>query len=246
MATKKKQAKTRRTSTARRAAKPRAKKAKAAKKKKATAKKKPAAKKKLAKKKLVAKKRPAVRKKLAKAKKRPAARRKPAAKAPARTAPVAAKTQPATRAAAAPPPAPVTRAPEHDPREEIEMALSRRGIDSTMPALVDVLSAVARGYESGPASPPPGVVIDVDTPIADALVDRYQQGDRELDRRMHRPQVLATVGFNLDQLGLAETNEDARNVLTTLCLGSWDPSTGSHAQLDGTASFVVRFYRDGL
>jgi hypothetical protein len=241
MATKKKQAKTRRKkSTARRAAKPRAKKAKAA-KKKAAAKKKPAAKKKLVKKRPVGKKKPAVKKKLAKAKQSPAAGRKPAPKTLARTVPVAAKAPPA----AAPPP-PVTRAPEHDPREEIEATLSRRGIDSTLPSLVDVLSAVARGYKSGPVAPPPGVVIDVNTPIADALVDRYEQGDREPDRRMHRPQVLATVGFNLDQLGLAETNEDARNVLTTLCLGSWDPSTGTHAQLDGTASFVVRFYRDGL
>jgi len=239
MATKKKQAKARRKSTARRAAKPRAKKAKAA-KKKAAAKKKPAAKKKLAKKKPVAKRKAVVKKKLAKAKQRPAAGRKPAPKTLARTVPVAAKAPPA----AAPPP--VTRAPEHDPREEIEATLSRRGIDSTLPSLVDVLSAVARGYKSGPVAPPPGVVIDVNTPIADALVDRYEQGDREPDRRMHRPQVLATVGFNLDQLGLAETNEDARNVLTTLCLGSWDPSTGTHAQLDGTASFVVRFYRDGL
>lgn len=229
MATKKKQAKTRRKSTARSAAKARAKKAKPGAKKKAAAKKKPAKKaKKAAAKKVAAK--------------RAAPSRKPAPKARAAKKP-AAKT--AVRAAAAKKPAPVAAPPEHDLRDEIEVTLYRRGIDS-VPALVDVLAAVARGYKSGPATPPPGVVIDVNTPLADALVARYETGNREPDRRSHRPQVLATVGFNLDQLGLADTSEDARQVLTTLCLGSWDPGTGTHAQLDGAASFVVRFYRDGL
>ena len=227
MATKKKQPKTRRKSTARRGA---TKRAKPGKKKAAT------------------KKRT---KKATKARAKP--RRKPAVKLRARPKPAAKrKAKPAakrTTAARKPPrPAAVSRAaaaPEHDLREEIEVTLFRRDIDRATPGLVDVLSAVARGYRSGPAAPPPGVVIDVNTPIADALVTRYERGDREPDRRMHRPQVLATVGFNLDQLGLGDTGEAERAVLTTLCLGSWDPATQTHAQLDGTASFLVGFYRAG-
>jgi hypothetical protein len=129
----------------------------------------------------------------------------------------------------------------------VTAALERRGYDAGTPALVDVLTAVARGYGRGPAAVPAWVRLDVDGPLADGLVDRYERGDRSPgpDRAMHRPQVRATVDFNLEQLGLGTTPDDARNVLTTLCLGTWDPDTMTHAERDAAASFVVRWYRDG-
>src|SRR5258706_9853830 len=171
MATKKKPG---RKTTARSAAKKRGKKPKARPKAKAV------------KKKAAAKKAAAKKAAKPKAKKRVAPRPKAAARKPA-VKKAAPRRAPAARKAPAAP-----AAPQHDMREEIEVTLFRREIDTATPALVDVLTAVAKGYGSGPAAPPPGVAIDVNTPIADALVGRYEQGSREAGRRMHRPQVLAT------------------------------------------------------
>jgi hypothetical protein len=94
--------------------------------------------------------------------------------------------------------------------------------------------------------PPIALAFDIDANVADALVDRYVAGDRptELDVRVHRPSVRATVDMNVEQLDV-DAGETARATLTSLCLGSWDPARDEVAKRNAIASFIVRWYADG-
>jgi hypothetical protein len=149
---------------------------------------------------------------------------------------------PTPTAATAPPPA------AGDLRDAVIAVLRRRGYDVSDAAPVDVLTDVARGYGRGPAAAPTWIRFDTSQALAEGVVERFETGDRspDLDRRMHRPQVRSTVVDNLEQLGLtSSTDEAAREVLTSLCLGTWEPATMTNAERDGVASFLVRWYRDG-
>lgn len=184
----------------------------------------------------------------AKARKSPAGakvrRRKPARpKAGAAGArPTAPSIAPA-RFLEAPPPAPVD-----DLRTKVVRELEASGYSPPDPVVVDVVTAVAKGYREGRASAPPWLRFEVDSALAEGWVERYETGDRSPgpDRTMHRSQVRWTVVFNLEQLGLASTTGDAeRDVIASLCLGAWNPATMTQAERDGAASFIVRWYRDG-
>jgi hypothetical protein len=142
--------------------------------------------------------------------------------------------------AAAPPPSHLA--------DLIAAALVREGA-SPSPDVVETIAAVGAGYRKGPAADSPfGPSMDIDAEVAPELVHRFVAGDDGaiLDRRMHRPQVRATVDMNLAQLGLGTTGETARATLTSLTLGSWDPGTDEVARRDALAGFIVRWYRDGL
>jgi len=129
----------------------------------------------------------------------------------------------------------------------VAAALRREGYEPDAD-VVQTLAAVGAGYRKGPASDPPFLsAIDIDAEFAPELVQRYATGDRAtlLDLRVHRPQVRATVDFNLDQLDLGSTGEVARETLTSLCLGSWDPTADEVAERQAIAGPVVSWYRAG-
>jgi hypothetical protein len=189
---------------------------------------------------------------------KPRPRRKAPAKAKARPRPRAAKpkrrpttaravarSRPVARAMA--PSAPAAAPPADDLARKIEDALRDRGYDPPDTTVVAVLTAIGTGYRQGPASPPSWLRVDVDGPIASGMVDRFATGDRahDIDRSTHRPQVRATVGFNLDQLSATPVGDAERDVLTSFCLGSWDPAIDQNAERNGVASFVVPWYLAG-
>jgi hypothetical protein len=160
--------------------------------------------------------------------------------APASVAP----ERPATLTA----PAPVPAAPGDGLARDVADALRARGYQPPDPTVVAVLTAIGAGYRQGPASPPAWLRVDVDGPIAAGVVERFTIGDRahDIDRSTHRPQVRATVVFNLDQLAPHASIGDAeRDVLTSFCLGSWDPAMDANAERDGVATFVVPWYLAG-
>jgi hypothetical protein len=131
---------------------------------------------------------------------------------------------------------------------DVEAALRARGYDPPDRDVVATIATVGTGYREGPAADPPiPIAFDVDAEVADALVDRYVDGDRpsELDRTVHRPSVRATVDMNVDQLGL-EAGETARATLTSLALGAWDPARDEVAKRNAIAGFIVRWYGEGL
>ena len=150
------------------------------------------------------------------------------------------RRRPAARAARA--------AAPRDLASEVEAALRAGGYDPPDRDVVATIAAVGTGYRKGPAADPPiPIAFDVDAEVADALVDRYVDGDRpsELDRTVHRPSVRATVDMNVGQLGL-EAGETARATLTSLALGSWDPARDEVAKRNAIAGFIVRWYGEGL
>jgi hypothetical protein len=67
-----------------------------------------------------------------------------------------------------------------------------------------------------------------------------------LDREMHRHTVRSTVDGDFAQFEVVGVGESARETLTSLCLGAWDPASDEHAKLNGIAGFLVRWYREGL
>jgi hypothetical protein len=139
-------------------------------------------------------------------------------------------------------------APGDDLRAKVEDALRNRGYDPPDATAVAVLTAIGAGYRQGPATPPSWLRVDVDGPIAAGMVERFATGDRahDIDRSTHRSQVRATVGFNLDQLaGELPVGDAERDVLTSFCLGSWDPALDQNAERNGIASFVVPWYLAG-
>jgi hypothetical protein len=182
-------------------------------------------------------------------------RRKAPTKAKARTRARTARpkrrpTAPRRAAASAPrtAPAPAAGAPADDLAALVEEALRDRGYEPVDATVVAVLTAIGTGYRQGPASPPSWLRVDVDGPIAAGMVERYATGDRahDIDRSTHRSQVRATVGFNLDQLASDTLVGDAeRDVLTSFCLGSWDPALDQNAERNDIASFVVPWYLAG-
>jgi hypothetical protein len=103
------------------------------------------------------------------------------------------------------------------------------------------------GYRGGRRQTALAIAFDVDANVAEALADRYVAGDHPtvLDVTVHRPSVRATVDMNVDQLGL-DADEAARATLTSLSLGSWDPGRDEVAKRNALASFIVRWYADGL
>jgi hypothetical protein len=126
--------------------------------------------------------------------------------------------------------------------------LALRDYDATLPALADVLTALAVGYGMGAGSVPDWLRLKANQALAEGVVERYETGDRSpgLERVVHRPQVRAMVDANLELLGLAaQTDDAAREVLTAFCLGSWEPGMQTNAERDGIPSFVVPWYRDG-
>jgi hypothetical protein len=129
----------------------------------------------------------------------------------------------------------------------VEQALRDQGYDEPDGTVVAALAAVGRGYARGPAEPPEWLQVDATGPVAEGVVGRFATGDRahDIDRSMHRPQVRATVNFNLDQLGGGDTGDAERDVLTSFCLGSWDPAMDPNAERNGIASFVVPWYLAG-
>jgi hypothetical protein len=171
------------------------------------------------------------------------ATRRPKARRTKRTA--ARKPAPKRVAAAAAPlaaPAPLALA------AAVESALRVQGYEPPDPIVVEVLTAIGTGYREGPANPPAWLHIDVDGLIADGVVERFVTGDRasDVDRVMHRGIVRSTVDFNLDQLpGGGSTGDAERTVLTSFCLGSWDPAMDANAERNGIASFVVPWYLAG-
>jgi hypothetical protein len=175
-----------------------------------------------------------------------AKRRKPTARgrriAGARPARVI-RPQAATRGAF-----PAAAAPPSHLADLVAAALVREGA-SPSPDVVETIAAVGAGYRKGPAADSPfGPSMDIDAEVAPELVHRFVAGDEGavLDRRMHRPTVRATVDMNLEQIGLGGTGEAARETLTSLALGSWDPATDEVARRNALAGFIVRWYRDGL
>ncbi len=179
---------------------------------------------------------------------------KPTARAKRRVAPRAKARavtsrppQPATAAFAPPPIAPAA-APADGLRDKVEAALVARGYHPPEATVVDVLTAIGRGYEQGPSAPPAGLNLDIDGPVSDGLADRYAKGDRAPFpvRSAHRHPIRSTVDFNLVQLGLGSTSEAAREALTSFCLGSWNPDADPITMRDAIAGPVVAWYRTGL
>jgi hypothetical protein len=178
------------------------------------------------------------------------------AKARARTRAAKPKRRPTTARAVARRGRPVARAmpsaaaaapPTDELARKVEDTLRDRGYDPPDATVVAVLTALGAGYRQGPASPPSWLRVDVDGPIASGMVERFATGDRahDIDRSTHRPQVRATVGFNLDQLSGTPVGDAERDVLTSFCLGSWDPAVDQNAERNGIASFVVPWYLAG-
>lgn len=130
---------------------------------------------------------------------------------------------------------------------QVVAQLTLRGYDASRPAVAAVLSAIARGYGAGPGSAPPSLQFRADQLLADAVVERYETGDRspDPDRISHRPQVGAMVDGTLEQLGLPEAGAAEREVLTTFCLGCWEPGMMTNAERNGIPTVVVPWYRAG-
>ena len=149
-----------------------------------------------------------------------------------------------SKAAATSPP---TLAPADELRQRTIEALEQAGYPSPDATVVDVLTALGAGYRLGPANPPAWLKVDVNTPIAAAMVERFKIGDRahDIDRSTHRVQTRMTVNYNLDQLPGGPTGEAERRVLAAFCLGSWDPSVDTNAERNAIASFVIPWYLAG-
>jgi len=131
---------------------------------------------------------------------------------------------------------------------DVTAALRGRGYEPT-PDVVDTIATVCAGYRKGPATDSPlGISFDIDVAVAREFVDRYLNGipPAVLDREMHRQTVRSTVDGDLEQFDVVGVGEPARETLTSLCLGAWNPDTDEHAKLNAIAGFVVRWYRDGL
>jgi hypothetical protein len=126
--------------------------------------------------------------------------------------------------------------------------LRKRGL-ADAPDVVATIAAVGLGYRKGPAADPGflKVALDIDQLVAEELVDRLKQGVRPagVDRDMHRTTVRSTVNINVAQLGV-DASPTARDTLTSLALGSWNPGFEEHARRNALAGFLVRWYRDGL
>jgi hypothetical protein len=149
---------------------------------------------------------------------------------------------PIPRAAAAP------AAPSVDDMEAaVERALGMERYDDPDPTAVAVLSAIGRGYAMGPASPPGWLHVDVARPIAEVLAERFAIGDRahDIDRGSHRPQTRATVNIVLAQTPGDPVGDPERAVLTSFCLGSWDPATDEVAERHAISGFVIPWYMKG-
>jgi hypothetical protein len=149
--------------------------------------------------------------------------------------------------AAAMPAAIPAAAPGDDMQAHVEQALRDEGYDEPDQTAVVVLAAIGRGYSRGPARPPDWLAVDANGLVAEGIAERFAAGDRahDIDRSTHRPQVRATVNFNLDQLGGGDAGDPERDVLASFCLGSWDPAMDANAERNGIASFVVPWYLAG-
>ena len=170
----------------------------------------------------------------ARTKRKPAARRRPMR---ARSA------APRTRAASA-----TGREPRTGLAADVMAALRGRGHEPG-PDVVETIATVCAGYRKGPATDSPlGIPFDADVEVAREFVDRFLNGapPAVLDREMHRHTVRSTVDGDLEQFDVAGVGESARETLTSLCLGAWNPDADEHAKLNAIAGFVVRWYRDGL
>jgi len=183
---------------------------------------------------------------------KPKARRTKSRATKARTAkPVrrAKAKRPAPRPAAAPRAAVAVAAaaPEDGIRVAVVAALHQHGYGAPTDAIVSTLTAMAVGYRQGPAETPPWLHVDADGPVASGMVERFELGDRahDIDRSTHRPQVRATVNYNLDLVGGGVGDDAERAVITSFCLGSWNPAVDANAERDGIASFVVPWYLAG-
>jgi hypothetical protein len=115
--------------------------------------------------------------------------------------------------------------------------------------VVETIATVCAGYRKGPATDSPlGIPFDADAAVAREFVDRFLKGvpPAVLDRQMHRNTVRSTVDGDLAQFKVVGVGESARETLTSLCLGAWDPAADEHAKRNAIAGFVVRWYREGL
>jgi hypothetical protein len=132
-------------------------------------------------------------------------------------------------------------------RAAVEAALRMERYDDPDSTAVTVLAAIGRGYAMGPASPPAWLRVDVARPIAEVLAERFAIGDRahDIDRGSHRPQMRAAVNIVLAQTHGDPVDDPERAVLTSFCLGSWDPATDTHAQRDALPGFVIPWYMAG-
>jgi len=201
-------------------------------------------------------------------KKKPARRK--AAKKPAKTATArkavkrAAAAVPAPKAAkrvAAPAPAAVKRiapaapkgpgfaapfegAPVDDLRTRVEIALRVRGYTPPDPVVVDVLTAIGRGYRMGPASPPPW--LNVNGPIADGVAEPFAVGDRahDIDRSTHRITTRASVDIVCNQMA-PDVGEPERKAIASFSLGSWNPQVDTNGERNAIAGFVIPWYLAG-
>jgi len=179
---------------------------------------------------------------------------KPKARAAKRAAVAPRRRSRPMKAAPSPAPAPLGVAPAaaapaagDDMQRNVEQALRDNDYDPPDDTVVAVLTAIGTGYGEGPAQPPAWLQVDTAGPIAEAVVERFATGDRahDIDRSTHRPQVRSTVNINLDQLGGESTGDAERDVLTSFCLGSWDPAMDTNAERNGIASFVIPWYLAG-
>ena len=183
-----------------------------------------------------------VRARRTKAKTRPRTRAKPARRPPV------ARPEPTPVAMPAAAPAAAPAAPAGDAMQgHVEQALRDEGYDEPDQTAVAVLAAIGRGYARGPAQTPAWLRVDANGPIAEGIAERFAIGDRahDIDRSTHRPQVRATVNFNLDPLGGGDASDAERDVLTSFSLGSWDPAMDANAERHGIASFVIPWYLAG-
>lgn len=176
------------------------------------------------------------------------AKPRPRTPAAASTGAAPARSVAPERAEAFTAPAAAAAAPGDGLSRDVAEELRKRGYDAPDPTVVAVLTDVGEGYRQGPAHAPAWLQVDVDGPIAEGIVERFATGDRahDIDRSTHRPQVRAAVDFNLALLAPRESIGDSeRDVLTSFCLGSWDPAMNANAERDGIATFVVPWYLAG-
>jgi hypothetical protein len=205
---------------------------------------------KTAKKKPRAARKPKVKRRATTAKKRAPSRTRATRRTPAKRKPAAKRLSTPARSAA---PRPLAASPSGlEPRTglaaDVMAALRGRGHEPGA-EVVESIATVCAGYRKGPATDSPlGIPFDADVEVAREFADRFLKGvpPAVLDREMHRHTVRSTVEGDLARFEVIGVGESARETLTSLCLGAWDPATDENAKRNAIAGFVVRWYREGL
>jgi hypothetical protein len=134
-----------------------------------------------------------------------------------------------------------------DMAAKVEHELQVQGHGQPDPTVVATLAALCRGVSEESSGPPDWLNLDGDALIAAGIVARFITGENpnDADRAPHRPPVRGMVGSELQQQGGGGAGETERDVLTSFCLGTWNPNMNPHSLVNVLPRFAVRWYLAG-